>query len=117
MEMIAYCGINCSECKAYIATKQNDDSLRKQIAETWSKELGIEMKIEDINCDGCLVTDGKHINYCNICEIRKCGTQKGVENCAFCVEYSCEKLGKFHEQAPKAKQTLQEIRRKTRKAK
>ncbi len=113
--MIAFCGIECGECKALIATQKNDPEMRKAIATEWSKEFGHEIKPEDINCVGCLILDGPHINYCNICEIRKCGTQKNVQNCAYCIEYKCGKLEKFHENAPKAKDRLDQIRKTTRK--
>jgi hypothetical protein len=89
--IIAFCGIDCTDCDALKATKENNNVKRKEIAESWSKEFGHEMKPEEINCDGCLSIDGRHIGYCNICEIRKCGAEKEVENCAHCVDYKCEK--------------------------
>jgi hypothetical protein len=109
--MIAFCGIDCSECKALIATQKDDDTMRKAVAEEWSKEFGHEIKPEEINCDGCSNREGKHINYCDVCEIRKCGIKKGVINCAYCAEYKCDNLAKFHEQAPNAKNRLDEIRK------
>jgi hypothetical protein len=111
--MIAFCGIDCGECKALIATQKNDARMKKAIAEEWSKEFGHQMKLEDINCVGCLVLDGPHINYCDVCEIRNCGTQKRVQNCAYCIEYKCGKLKKFHEHASEAKDRLEKIRRHT----
>jgi hypothetical protein len=111
--MIAFCGIDCGECKALIATQKNDPEMRKTIAAEWSKEFGHQVKPEDINCVGCVITDGPHISYCSVCEIRACGSKKNVENCAFCIEYGCEKLAKFHERAPKAKARLEETRKKT----
>lgn len=51
--MVAYCGINCSECPAYIATQTNDDTKRKQVAEEWQKVFNPNIKPEAINCDGC----------------------------------------------------------------
>jgi hypothetical protein len=111
-KIIAFCGIDCSECKALIATRKNDNALRREIAEEWSKMFGHEIKPEAINCVGCLTVDGPHINYCSICEI-KCGIERGVENCAYCVDYKCEKLAEFHEQAPEAKNRLEEIRNKS----
>ena len=36
--MIAYCGLNCVECGAFVATQMDDDSKRKKVAEAWSKE-------------------------------------------------------------------------------
>lgn len=109
--MIAFCGIECGECKALIATQKNDLEMKKAIAAEWSTEFGHQIRPEDINCVGCSVSDGSHINYCSVCEIRACGLKKKVENCAYCVEYRCEKLGKFHEQAPKAKALLEEVRK------
>lgn len=109
--MVAFCGLVCTDCKAFIATQENDDAKRRDVAEAWSKLFGREIKPEEINCDGCLSRDGRHIGYCNVCEIRKCGIEKGVKNCAYCVDYNCEKLARFFEQALEAKNTLEEIRR------
>ncbi|NOR17595.1 DUF3795 domain-containing protein [candidate division WOR-3 bacterium] len=108
--MVASCGLTCSKCPAFIAKKENNDELRKKTAEEWSKQFNAEMKPEDINCDGC-ITDGEHINYCNICEIRKCGIEKKIQNCAYCDDYICEKLEKWFKNVPDAKTTLEEIRR------
>lgn len=108
--MVAFCGLVCTDCKAFIATQENDDAKRRDVAEAWSKLVGREIKPEEINCDGCLTGDGRHINYCSMCEIRKCGMEKGVENCGYCVEYKCEKLVKFFEQASEAEKKLEEVR-------
>jgi len=94
-----------------VATQSNDNDKRKKVAENWSKEYHVDIKPEDINCDGCLTKTGRVINYCNICEIRACGQKIQVENCAHCSEYPCEKLKKFFEMAPHAKNNLEEIRK------
>jgi len=105
-KMIAFCGITCADCKAFVATKENDDVKRRKVAEEW------KIKPEDVDCDGCVNSSGQHINYWSTCEIRKCGSEREVENCAQCIDYACEKLGEFHQQSPKAKETLEEIRKK-----
>ena len=110
-KMIAYCGLNCSECPALIATKNNDDAKRKETAETWSKQFGQPIKPEDINCEGCMAETGNVFSYCNICEVRKCGQEKGLENCAYCNDYGCQKLEKFFEMVPMARDNLEEIRK------
>jgi hypothetical protein len=110
-KMIAYCGIVCTECPAFIATQQNDDAKRKKVAEMWFKQYKMNVKPEDINCDGCKSEGKRLIGYCNICEIRKCGQAKGVENCAYCDEYACDRLTKFHAMAPHAKESLEKIRK------
>ncbi len=110
-KIIAYCGIECSQCPAFIAKKENNDELRKKTAEQWSKEFKHTVMPENINCDGCLSTTGQLIQYCNICEIRKCGFDKKVQNCSFCDDYVCEKLEKWFESVPDAKKRLDEIRK------
>lgn len=32
-KMIAFCGIVCSECPAFVATQKDDDAKRKEVAE------------------------------------------------------------------------------------
>jgi hypothetical protein len=117
MEKItAICGLNCTECEAYIATKENDDAKRKDIAEKWSKLYQAFVAPESINCVGCGV-EGAHIGYCGMCEIRKCGFDKKVENCALCKVYpDCKTLNGFLKMAPaegaeKIKKNLEEIRK------
>ena len=108
--LIGICGLDCAECPAYQATQKDDDEERKRVAEMWSKEYGADIKPEDVNCDGCIVADGRHFSHWDTCEIRKCGFEQGVKNCARCTQYSCEKLDKFFEMAPQAKANLEEIR-------
>ncbi|MBN2379957.1 DUF3795 domain-containing protein [candidate division WOR-3 bacterium] len=110
--MIAFCGMNCAECPAYLAHVNDDDDLREKTAEEWSQMFQGTFKPEDINCAGCVSTKGVHVRYCGECPVRLCGIQKGVENCAHCDEYPCEKLTKhFDKVAPGAKKTLDEIRK------
>jgi hypothetical protein len=110
--IIACCGIVCTECPAFIATRENDDSKRKEVAEMWSKQYKMDVKPEDINCDGCNSGSKRILGYCSVCEIRKCGQSKGVDNCAYCDEYACEKLNRFIAMVPQARASLEEIRKK-----
>ena len=110
--MIAFCGLDCAECPAFIATQKNDNNERKKVAELWNKEYKTNLKSEDVNCAGCITESGPIFNYCNVCEIRKCGKARRVQNCAYCNDYSCELLNKFLAQVPKAKANLKEVRKK-----
>lgn len=110
-KMIAFCGITCTECPAFLATQKDDDNKRRKVAEEWSKEFKAQFEPEDINCDGCLSENERLFSYCKTCEIRKCGQERGVKNCAYCNDYACEKLSKFFDMAPDAKTTLEEIRK------
>ena len=111
-EMVAYCGLVCSECVTYQATKKNDNKARAKIAEEWSRQYQHTFKPEDINCDGCLPVGKRQIGYCRVCEIRKCGSDRKVLNCGYCVEYPCDKLNNFHAKATQAKTKLESIREK-----
>jgi hypothetical protein len=109
-EMVAYCGLICTECPQYIAT-QNDDTIAKiKIAEKLQKEFHLNLKPEEINCDGCLSIGKKLLATCSACKIRNCAMEKNVLNCARCVDYPCNKLNKFHTRAPQAKTKLEAIR-------
>jgi len=90
--MIAVCGLDCSKCGAFLATKQNNDQKRVEVAQEWSKRFKIDINPEDINCNGCQ-SDGERVfNYCKVCEIRKCGKEKGLKNCGYCDDYPCHKV-------------------------
>ncbi len=110
-KMIAFCGTVCTECPAFLATKTDDADERKKIAELWAKQYNADIKPEDINGEGCMAEGGEIFGYCNVCEIRKCGQEKSLKNCAYCDEYVCEKLNKFFEIAPDGRATLDEIKK------
>lgn len=107
-KMIANCGLICTDCGAYIATKNNDEKKALETAEEWSKAFHINVKLEDVWCDGCLV-EGKKCAHCYECEIRKCAHAKGVPNCAHCPEYKCEIIKGFFQMVPPAEKLLDEI--------
>lgn len=109
--LIAYCGLDCATCSAYIATQKNDNNERKKVAEEWSKTYNANIKPEDINCDGCTSDSTRLFNYPKECKIRKCGIEKGVENCAGCSEYACNQLKEFFKMVPSAETTLNKIRK------
>jgi len=109
--IIAYCGMVCAECPAFIATQNDDQEALKQVAAQWSQEFDASFTPEDCICDGCLVLEGRSASYCHQCEIRACGIEKKVQNCAYCDEYTCEKLEKFFAFVPPdAKASLERVR-------
>ncbi len=120
MIRIAYCGLNCIKCPIYLATREKDPKkqrqMREQIARDIKKHYGIESRIEDVtDCDGCTTKNGKLFSGCQKCQIRKCAREKGIENCAHCSEYACEKLEKFFNSGGKlvevdARKRLDEIK-------
>lgn len=109
-KMIAKCGIVCTECPAYIATRNNDDPLREETAKKWSEMFKADIKAGDINCDGCQSEGPRLFHHCNECEFRKCAREKKVSTCAACPEYACAKLEAFLVQVPEARKVLEELR-------
>lgn len=108
-KIIAFCGLDCGACPAYIATQNDDHEERKRVAQLWSKEFNADIKPENINCDGCLAQEGRQIEYCRVCKIRLCGLERSVENCGHCNEFPCQELSGFIANIPQAKATLEEI--------
>lgn len=110
-EIVAFCGLICSECPAFLARRTNNNELRKKAVEQWSSE-DFPLEVEEINCDGC--SGGEVLfKHCTMCEVRACGSEKGVVNCAYCVEYPCGKLEGLWGflQTPQAKEVLDNIRK------
>jgi len=108
-DIIAYCGINCSKCPAYLATQEKNDEKLETLAKEWSFE-SIQFTAKDLKCDGCFSSE-RIFSWCEMCEIRKCAIQQNLENCAFCSNYPCAKLERSHQKAPDAKETLENIRK------
>jgi hypothetical protein len=107
--MIAFCGLDCYVCRAFLATKENNNQKRAEVAQEWSKLFKVEIKPEDINCEGCR-SEGRLVNYCKVCEIRKCGKEKNLKNCGYCDKYPCPKLGFIFGNTPDAKNRLDKIK-------
>jgi len=106
--LIAFCGLDCGKCPAYIATIKNDDNERKRVAKEWSEMFHADILPEMVNCYGCTVEDKVKFYYCeNMCEIRKCASSRGIENCAKCEGYPCGMLEEFFKNAPVAKENLE----------
>jgi hypothetical protein len=109
-EIVAFCGLTCSACPAYLATENDNDEERKRVAETWSQQYSSDIKPEDINCDGCLPGHAKYIHHCSECDIRACGVAREVNNCAYCDDYPCERLERFFGLVTAARTKLDSIR-------
>ncbi len=114
-EQIACCGLACHGCPIYLATREQDPEkkreMRAQIALQINALYKENLRAEDVtDCDGCKTEGGRLFAASRKCEIRKCAGQKGVENCAHCGGYACEKLRKFFVTDPDAKKRLEAIR-------
>lgn len=113
MEMLAFCGINCAECPAFVASINNDNELREKTAKEWSEMFKADIKAEDIICSGCHGDGEELFSHCHVCEIRKCGIERKLNStCAECKEYTCKKLEDLQQYLPNEKKYLDELNKK-----
>ena len=90
-EIIAYCGLVCDECPAFMATQANDVERLTRIASEWSGEE-MSFQPDDIRCHGCLPGGERVFSWSNACGIRQCCMERGLANCACCHDLPCDTL-------------------------
>ena len=107
--LIAFCGLDCSVCPAYIATQTDDDVLREETAKGWSS-ADFPVTADEIQCAGCKSVKLQW-KWCRQCQVRACAAERGVSTCAACADYACDKLGTFFRMAgEKARARLEALR-------
>ena len=110
-EIIAFCGIVCTDCSAYQATQTGEESALERVAAQWKEDYHLEhVTIQDVTCDGCLGEGGRKGAHCFECDIRACGLERKVDNCAYCADYPCEKLESFFGFVPSARAVLDQVK-------
>jgi len=109
-EVIAACGLVCSNCEAYIATKANDADAIRQVAAEWSEKYGADIKPEYVWCDGCMTDGDRKCGHVGECEIRGCAIEHKLPNCAGCPDFGCLKIKELLDAAPEARQTMESLR-------
>jgi hypothetical protein len=113
---LAFCGLDCEGCPAFIATVNDDNDLRAKTAQEWgslySEYIGKkELSLADMNCLGCQSEGGVKFIGCGNCPIRKCCVEKNLGTCAECDEYeTCGMINGFFTTAPQAKESLDKVR-------
>ncbi len=108
----AYCGLDCGDCEAYIATQKNDRAGLEETAKKWAAQFGGHAITADMCvCDGC--SSGKRTStaHAATCAIRLCASARGVTTCAHCQDYGCDILKGFFAFSPVLKEKLETIRK------
>jgi hypothetical protein len=108
----AYCGIDCGECEAYIATQKDDRAGLEATAKKWAVQFGgKDLGADACVCDGC--PSGMRISaaHAATCAVRLCASGRGVATCAHCADYGCATLQGFFAFAPVLKEKLEAVRR------
>lgn len=84
--MIGYCGYSCHLC----AARSDDPEVRRRLVDGWRRIFGHESyTVENVRCDGCR-SDGRIAD--KECKARPCAIGRGVESCAACEEFPCDRM-------------------------
>ncbi len=111
-KILAYCGLDCGDCEAYIATQKNDGASLEAVAKQWAAQYGAKTIDADMCvCDGCSSGKRTATAHAATCAIRVCATARGVTTCAHCQDYDCETLKGFFAFAPALRDKLEAIRK------
>ncbi len=105
-QLLAYCGIDCAGCPAYIATQANDLEKLTALAAQWFDGAS---DYTIILCDGCK-SDQRIMQWCAECPTRLCAGERALESCAYCADYGCERLLKVFEMSAEARANLERLR-------
>ncbi len=105
--MIAYCGIDCSKCKSYIATQSGKSEELEIVAKKLQKVYRAQVKPEYVICDGCKANK-RHSFYCtNTCKMRKGCIDKNSNSCIECSDFPCRELEFELTNNPEARENLE----------
>lgn len=105
--MIAYCGLDCEKCDAYLATINDDQALREKTAKLWSALNNAPILPEHINCQGCHGEGIKTVFCEKYCAIRKCTLKRGLTTCGECPDMEeCQTVGAIISNRPEALENL-----------
>ena len=86
---LSRCGYRCDLC----AARSDDPEVLQKLVDGWRKYFGHQnYTVENVRCDGCL-HDGRLAD--KNCPVRTCVIEKGIKNCAHCIEFPCDRLEKL----------------------
>ena len=95
MDMICYCGHDCSKCLVYRATLADDETMRDESARFYKAEFNIDILPEKIRCFGG--RSDEVMEACEPCPFRKCCRENQLHACSECLA-PCERFGWYAEQ-------------------
>jgi hypothetical protein len=94
-----------------VVNKEEQTRMRVEIARQCREQYGMNYGADEItDCDGCRIAGGRLFAGCRNCPVRKCASEKQLENCAHCPEYVCGNLQAHLSSDPAARIRLDEIR-------
>ena len=87
-EILTLCGYRCDLCRFYTKNIKSEED-RQRVSLEFNRIFGWNIKPEDVECVGCK-NEGKQADP--NCPVRPCALEKGLENCAHCPEFICDRL-------------------------
>ena len=85
---IAKCGYRCDLCSAF--KPELTDAEKQDISRAFGRYFGMEVRPDDVKtCEGCNSSDVPNDKEC---PVFPCVRQKGIDNCAHCDDFGCDKL-------------------------
>jgi hypothetical protein len=88
--ILTRCGYRCDLCLAFKSNVEKEPSNQQKLSDGWFSYFGFRIEPANIICDGCMADHPRLIDQG--CLIRPCVIDKGLNNCASCEEYACEKI-------------------------
>jgi hypothetical protein len=88
--ILSRCGYRCDLCLAYRPNVESNPANSQKLSDGWYQYFGFRIPAEKVICNGCLAENSVQIDQA--CPVRPCVIEKGLENCAACESYACEKL-------------------------
>ncbi len=109
-QIIAVCGLICTDCPAYQATQAQDQAWLERVTAEWRQQFNApDLPVEAVSCNGCLAEGQKQCTHCGECSVRLCALERGVLNCGVCPDYGCEKITSLLAFMPEVKPRLDAI--------
>ena len=91
-KIVARCGYRCDLCPAFKDNVRGPEH-QQWVSDGWHKYYGFRIPADSICCDGCWTEDSAYPNRIDTdCPVCPCVIEKGLESCAQCNEYICERL-------------------------
>ena len=88
--ILTRCGYRCDMCLFYKPNVAKNPPEPQKLSDGFFKYFGFRLPLEPVICDGCMSENPRLID--TECPVRPCVIEKGLDNCARCEEYICDRL-------------------------
>ena len=106
-DIIAVCGLNCSECDVYRAP--SDPKAMKRLIEWLNKDTPGKVKPEQVRCGGCLGDREIHWDR-GLRDPEVAVDDRSITSCSICDEFVCDRLTKWASGSKRYSQALERLR-------